>query len=121
MTGVSVFGPIAVAGTFAGDVHGFLLAGRHLISLGTAATGGDITDVTISERGTLFVTGGIPGRVSAFELDNRLRLREVGTLALPGLTSRSLATVRGRGRGQTTWVLANEFQTNQTWVISATR
>jgi hypothetical protein len=119
VTGVSIRGPIAAASTFTGEVHGFLILGRRLVSIGSAQTGGDITDLEISDRGTLFVTGGIPGRVSAFELDNRFRLQQVGTVTLPGLTSRTLATIRGRG--QTTWVLANEYRGNQTWVISASR
>lgn len=120
VTAISTIGPIAVAGTFAGEVHAFFVAGGQLRPLGSAATGGDITDITISDRGTLFVAGGIPGRVSAFELDHRLRLREVGTLPFPGvLTSRTMATVRGRG--QTTYVISNELQGNQTVVISATR
>jgi DNA-binding beta-propeller fold protein YncE len=117
VTGVAVRGADVAVGTFAGKVHGFRIVKGKLVPCGVSDTGGDLTDIVFDKKGNPFVAGGIPGRLSVFGF-KRYGLQEVGTFAFPpGMapTSRTLATVRGG----TTYVVVNEFQGNQTWVIKA--
>jgi hypothetical protein len=121
VTSMAVHGRDVVAGTFDGLVHYYRIRSDQLFPRGVYDTGGDITDITIVKGGplnkTLLVAGGIPNRVTAFELDGD-ELVESGSLLFPGApTSRTLATTRGWRR--VTYVLVNEFQGNQTWVIAA--
>jgi hypothetical protein len=115
VTSLDVHGRWVAAGTFAGDVHLFRIGRQGLTPLGAHPTGGDITDVAFGSDATLFVTGGIPSRLAAFD---PMPFAPLGTLDLgAGLTSRTLATVRGDRR--TTWVFVNEFQSDRTVVVSA--
>lgn len=116
VTSVDVRGSWVAAGTFGGEVHTFRIRRGNLTPLGANPTGGDITDVAFSPDGTLFVTGGFPPRLSAFDLEP---FAQVGTVAFgPALTSRTLAITRGNKR--TDWVMVNEFQSDRTVVVSAT-
>jgi DNA-binding beta-propeller fold protein YncE len=113
---VGPHGHLAAAGTYPnGDVHGFLVGHRGLTPLGATATGGDLTDLALSDRGTLFATGITPARVGAFDL-TRHGLTLSGNLAMTGLSSRTLATVQGR---HGTFVIVNEYNNNQTVVLQA--
>jgi hypothetical protein len=118
VTSVAIDRRTVVAATYPnGVVHAFNLGPKGLEATGSYSTGGDITDLEYSWNGTLFAAGIAPARVAAFELD-RHGLQQVGTLALSGLSSRTLATVRGTKRA--TWVILNEYNNNQTLVVTAT-
>ncbi len=116
VTSVAVRGRLAVASTYGGDVHGFIIGPRQLIPLGAHPTGLDLTDVEISDRGVLFATGWTIPAISAFELDPRGQFQQVGTLPLAGSSFRKMALVRG---WWTTYVLINEQHNNQTVEIAA--
>lgn len=112
----SANGNVLAVGTYPnGNVHGFVVGPRRLLSIGSTNTGGDITSLTISE-GRLFVAGIQPARVASFELD-RHGLQQTGNLAMTGLSSRTLAAVGGPGR--TSYVIVNEYNNNQTLVVKA--
>ena len=107
-------GRVATVSTFPdGTVHRFAVGPRGLTSMGSSATGGDITDLTIRDRGTVFVAGITPARVAAFDQTPQ-GLQQTGSLAMSGLSSRNLAIVGGR---RTTFVIVNEYNNNQTRVL----
>ncbi len=119
VTGITVKGNLVVAGTFAGDVHAFQIGSKGLKPLGAYPSGGDITDVAFAPNGWLFVAGGFPGRLSAFTFHKKRGLEDESTLDLTPFRSRTIATVKGK-KGAT-FVIENEFQGDQTIVVSATR
>jgi DNA-binding beta-propeller fold protein YncE len=119
VTGVTIKGNLVIAATFAGDVHAFEIGSKGLKPLGAHPSGGDITDVAFAPNGWLFVAGGLPGRLAAFTFHKKRGLEDASTLDLTPFTSRTIATVKGK-KGAT-FVIENEFQGDQTIVVSAQR
>jgi hypothetical protein len=119
VSGVTIKGSLVVASTFAGELHAFLIGARSLKPLGAYPTGSDVTDVAFAPNGALFVAGGLPGRLASFSFHKKRGLEDASTLPLAALVSRTLATVKGK-KG-TTFVIANEFQGDQTIVVAAQR
>lgn len=102
-----------------GEVHEFRAGPRRLVPVGSFTTGGDLTSIAPDGRGGIFAAGAQPGRLAAFDL-HVTGLTPTGTLALSGLSSRTIATVPGTEPG-TTLVIVNEYNNNQTLVVRATR
>jgi 6-phosphogluconolactonase (cycloisomerase 2 family) len=120
VTGVAIQKPpgIVIAGTYpSGRAHAFVVTAGALVPLGSAATGGDITDLDYSGRGQLLVTGISPPRLAAFDVSTA-GLGVAGSLTLEGISSRTLAIARGEGSND--YAIVNEYNNNRTIVIRMT-
>ncbi len=108
-------GNLALGATYpAGDVHGFLTLGGQLTPLGAHPTGGDVTDMVLSDR-RIYVTGVEPPRMAVLGPALGGGLQTLGSHALSGVSTRTLATVQGWGGA--TFVIVNEFHNNQTRIL----
>ena len=106
-------------GTFEGDVFIYKITKLSLKLLKKNSIGSSIvTDVSFSDKKTLFVTDVNPGRVAAFDLAKNGKLKLSGELQLTGQSSRALATVPGENK-KDTFVIINEFSNNRTLVVKA--
>jgi len=117
VTGIAVKNNLVIASTFAGAVHAFQIGSKGLKPLGSHPSGGDITDVAFAPNGWLFVAGGFPGRVASFTFSKKRGLENGSTLDLTPFNSRTIATVKGK-KGAI-FVIENEYQGDQTIVVSA--